>query len=206
MSEQVNIGLVVLAAGTSIRLGRPKQLVTFEGKTLLQRTMDCGGEDKFQSKVLVVGANADEILSETNCGSFDVCINERWKEGMAGSLKLGLEKSLELNPNLKALMILVSDQPFVRTDLLNEMIKLHTSESCIVICQYEGVNGVPALLGNEYFNEILALEGDQGAKKIIKNHLDHVKTITFDQGSFDIDTPEDLKRLNALENGHASND
>lgn len=199
MNKPKDIGLVLLAAGASKRLGQPKQLVSFHDKTLLQHTIDCGESLALKLKVLVIGANVDQILSESDFKSFEVCMNENWEEGMATSLNLGLQKLLDLQPNLSGVMVLVSDQPFISAKLLNEMIQSFSTESSIVVCKYQEVIGVPALIGSNYFEEIQALKGDQGARRIIKKYPDLVKTINFDQGNFDIDTPEDLRRLNELE-------
>ncbi len=198
MNKPKDIGLVLLAAGASKRLGQPKQLVSFHDKTLLQHAIDCGESLDLKSKVLVIGANSQQILSETDTKSFEVCMNEKWEEGMATSLNLGLHKLLNLNSELSGIMVLVSDQPFVSEKLLNEMIQSFSKESSIVVCKYQEIIGVPTLIGSSYFEEIQALKGDQGARRIIKKYPDLVKTISFDQGNFDIDTPEDLRRLNKL--------
>ncbi len=198
MSESPKIGVIILAAGTSKRLGQPKQLVSFRGKNLLQHSIDCTENLTLVSKILVLGANAEKVKREINSKSFQTVINERWEEGMASSVRIGVEKSITMIPNLEAILILVSDQPFVSKELLHKMIKLYKSESSNVVCRYGEGKGVPALFGSKYFNELLQLKGDHGARKIIQDHEEMQSIVTFDQGNFDVDTPEDLERLNNL--------
>ncbi|WP_462252387.1 nucleotidyltransferase family protein [Ekhidna sp.] len=200
MSRLSNIGLVLLAAGESKRLGQPKQLVKYQGISLLQRAIDTAEEVNLQSRVLIVGGYSDEVLSETNCKSFHVEKNEAWRDGMAGSLVLGLQTTIKLNPQIDGVLVMVSDQPFINTELLNRLIDQYAEKSDIVASEYEGIAGVPVLLGEEYFDEIKELDGDYGARKIVKKHSEKVKTIKFDQGNFDIDTPQDLERLNGIKN------
>ncbi|MEP1034821.1 nucleotidyltransferase family protein [Ekhidna sp.] len=200
MSESLKIGIVLLAAGASSRLGQPKQLIQFRGKNLLQHTIDTANELEFESSILIVGANADQVLSKVTINSFQSFTNENWEQGMASSLRLGIKKSLISVPDLNAILISVSDQPFVSKELLQEMIQLYRSESSIVVCEYDNVKGVPVLFGSKYFNELLMLNGDQGAQKIIKDHEKMQSIVMFDHGNFDIDTPEDLERLNKWKN------
>lgn len=196
MSDTPNIGLVLLAAGGSIRLGRPKQLIRFNGKTLIQHAIDSAVDVPLKSRVLVLGSSEDQILGMIDTKSFHTCRNENWEDGMASSLKKGIKESLRIEPNLNAILILVSDQPFISMELLNEMIELYKSQSSIVVCQYGDVKGVPVLFGSKYFNELLQLSGDQGARKIMMKYEKMQSVVKFDQGNFDIDTMEDLDRLN----------
>ena len=191
-SSNPRIGCILLAAGESKRLGQPKQLVKFKGSTLLQHAIDQATAINFEASVLVLGANAVTIQKEINPKSFSILINQDWRRGMASSLHLAIE---QIEINLDGVLILVGDQPFVSEKLLQEMMSIFGSSSDIVACSYKGINGVPALLGSDYFEALLTLEGDTGARKIIKKHLAKVKSITFEQGNFDIDTPEDLNRL-----------
>jgi len=158
----------------------------------LQHAIDQAAEIDFKASVVILGANAVIIQKEINPKSFQVIVNDEWKQGMASSLRLGIEK---VGNDVDAILIMVGDQPFVTKELLSEMVLLFQSSSDIVACQYVGINGVPVLLGKEYFEELLTLEGDTGARKIVQKHQGKVKSIQFEQGKFDIDTPEDLNRL-----------
>ncbi|MDC7217418.1 MAG: NTP transferase domain-containing protein [Spirochaetales bacterium] len=113
MSAGENIAVVVLAAGGSSRLGRPKQLVGFKGKTLLEHTMEKVDMLGFQTKILVLGANQDSIQEKIETKGFKVVVNTDWEQGMASSIKIGLEASLAEEKGLDHALFLVSDQPFL---------------------------------------------------------------------------------------------
>ena len=98
----------MLAAGASKRLGQPKQLVSFKGKSLLQHVIDCTKPLNLTTKVLVVGANADELLKRMDNEGYHVCLNNQWEEGMGRSLASGLEESLHLEPDLDGLLVMIA--------------------------------------------------------------------------------------------------
>lgn len=198
MSNSREIGLVLLAAGASKRLGQPKQLIPYKGKSLLQHTIDCAEGLNLQMNVLVIGANAKAIQEIISAETMKMVINENWESGMGSSLKLGVKEILQLSPELDAVIVLVSDQPFIHLELLKEMTELYNSENDIVGSEYKDVVGVPVLFGRSYFKELQELSGDQGARRIINKHQNCLKKIKFEQGNFDIDTPADLEQLNNL--------
>ena len=196
MSGPKNIGAVILAAGSSSRLGRPKQLVEYKGKTLLQHTIDCVTDIGFNPSVLVLGANRDKILEQTEAQSITVSRNSKWAEGIASSIRYGLGESLKLNPSLQHILYLLSDQPYVNTDLLKKIVNSHLNGSHVITaCTYKNNIGIPALFDRKYFTDLTALKGDIGAKNIMIEHRDRVHTIPFDAGAFDVDTEEDVSKL-----------
>lgn len=198
MKNPKNIGAVILAAGSSSRLGRPKQLVEFKDNTLLQHTIDCVTEACINPAVLVLGANFDNILNQTDTQHVTVLKNDEWQEGIASSIRCGLQKSLELNPSLQHILYLLSDQPYINTDLIRTLTSNHTSDGHeITACIYKNNIGVPALFSESLFSRLMQLQGDIGAKKIMMEHRDIVQTIQFDDGSFDVDTEDDVSKLRA---------
>lgn len=196
MNIHENMGAVILAAGSSSRLGRPKQLVNFKGKPLLQHTIDCIDDFEFNPSLLVLGANRDEILANTNTQSNTVVINDDWSEGIASSIRKGLKKSLELNPSMKQILYLLSDQPYVSSDIIQRLIDSHfTGSHTITACTYNNNIGVPAIFDESLFPKLMTLKGDTGAKKIMMQHRRDVQIISFDEGAFDVDTEEDVEKL-----------
>ncbi|WP_340102909.1 nucleotidyltransferase family protein [Rhodohalobacter sp. 8-1] len=199
MNTPENMGAVILAAGSSSRLGHPKQLVEYRGKSLLQHTIDCVDDFGFNPSLVVLGAKKDEILPSINRHSSSVFINHDWSEGIASSIRYGLEKSLELNPLMKQILYLLSDQPYVSSAIIRSIIDNHvTGSQLITACTYKDNIGVPAIFDKSLFPELMTLKGDTGAKKIMMQHHKNVQTIPFDNGAFDVDTKDDIDKLYAI--------
>ena len=192
-------GVIILAAGSSSRLGHSKQLLSFRGKTLLQLIIDEAELLDLEQKVLVLGANADNIRQSVTAGSFTVVINEHWEEGIASSIRIGLAKLLELDPGLDEALFLLSDQPFVSADHIRELLSVHERHGkAITASQYKDTVGVPALFSRELFNELLDIHGDRGASVVMHRHQEQLTAVAFSQGAIDVDTPEDVDRLQEL--------
>ena len=105
MSAEENIAVVVLAAGGSTRLGRPKQLVEFNGKHLLDHALDKVDLLGFQTKILVLGAKREEIMDKIDSNGFKVVVNTHWEQGMASSIKVGLEAAMAEEEGLDQIFI-----------------------------------------------------------------------------------------------------
>jgi molybdenum cofactor cytidylyltransferase len=194
------VGVVILAAGSSSRLGQPKQLIEYKNKSLLQNIIDHSQVLSFKSKVLILGAHAEEIQKNINTGEFKVFINEEWKEGIASSIRKGVRCSLEITPDLEHILFVLSDQPFVTNELILELMDTHIHQGkTITGCRYNNTIGVPAIFSKHLFQELSLLEGDSGAKVLIKKYADQVADISFDHGSVDVDKPEDYTKLNKLD-------
>jgi molybdenum cofactor cytidylyltransferase len=191
-----NCALVILAAGQSSRLGRPKQLLTYHNKTLLQRAIDTAKQSAVQSIILVLGSNADIILRATDISETHVVKNDDWQSGMASTIRCGIEGLKTIDAAIDAVILMVCDQPFVTPDLLNDLIKKQRETSKpIVASEYVENIGTPALFHERFFAELMALKGDAGAKKIMLQYSDLVETISFPDGGIDIDTIDDYKAL-----------
>lgn len=199
MTEKSNIGVIVLAAGSSSRLGRPKQLVRFNGKTLLQHALDMVNISEFGTSVLVTGANDEEVLADLDTYSFIRSHNPDWKEGMASSIRSGLKVLTGSDPEIDAVLIMLSDQPFVSSGLLNKLRTAFKQTNDLVVSEYQETIGVPAIIGRDYFTELNNLRGDTGAKKIMMKHSDKLRKVSFEKGNIDIDTESDIDLLNQIE-------
>lgn len=195
-NKKICVGIIVLAAGESSRLGHPKQLLAYRGQTLLQYTLEQATASNAQQVVVVLGASADTIKKGINDDEIDVVINADWKEGMASSIRTGTKNITEVNPSVDGIILLVCDQPFVDTALLNNLITTHQkTNKRIVACSYENTFGPPAFFHQSLFPELLQLKGDTGARSIVQHHLDDVEAIPFPQGTFDVDTAADYEKI-----------
>jgi molybdenum cofactor cytidylyltransferase len=194
--KEQSIGLILLAAGGSSRLGRPKQLLPYKGKTLLQYSLEKALASNAKNVVVVLGANAEALQREISNYPTYIVINEHWQEGMASSIRTGIKAIAEINPSIKGVILAVCDQPFMTTPLLNTLIETHQKTGKgIVTCTYDNTFGPPVFFHHTFFSALLKLEGDVGARSIVKQHADNVETVPFPEGTTDIDTERDYNAI-----------
>lgn len=192
----MSTGVIILAAGNSSRLGRPKQLLSYKGSTLLSTTIKAASQTAFAPIVLVLGANANEILAAEKDLGVDYTINYNWTAGMSSSIKAGFIKMMELEPQTENIIISVSDQPFTSADIFSLLLNEHLkSRKNIIASRYAQTIGTPVLFNKKYFNDLMSLDGGSGAKHLIRNYKEDVATIPFELGHIDIDTETDYRNL-----------
>lgn len=197
-----NCAILVLAAGQSKRLGVPKQLLSFEGETLINRLLQLVKKSTQFPITLVLGANAKAIQDQLEETDLSILLNNDWEEGMASSIRAGIEQIMTQDPGVDGVMILVCDQPFINEEHIQSLIeKQRLSGLPLAACYYAGVIGTPALFHRSIFPELLELKGDIGAKSIIKKRESEVAKLHFEQGAIDIDTMEDYQQLIRGEKG-----
>ena len=195
-SQPFSIAVIILAAGRSARLGSPKQLLSYRGKTLLQHTIDTALESQASPILVVLGSGKDAIKKELEQKQVFILENSSWESGMASSISCGITNLQELPPESKAAILMVCDQPFVDAKLLNNLITKHKdTRQSIVASSYANTLGTPALFHQSLFSELLVLEGESGAKSLIKKYSLQTGFVSFDQGSIDIDTRENYRNL-----------
>lgn len=198
MTENRNgkIGGLLLAAGGSSRLGRPKQLVQFQGKSLIRRAAETLVESRCDPIVVVLGAEIDDSTSEITDLPVNICINKDWQNGMSSTIRAGLKELLRLEPNLTAVVVTLCDQPHITTANIDLLItRFQRTNAPIVAARYGETIGVPALFSTELLNDLLKLKGDKGARQLIRDHLPLVETIEIEKAAIDIDLPDDADRL-----------
>lgn len=190
------VGLILLAAGGSRRLGSPKQLVTdVEGRSLVRRAAETALGSACCPIVVVLGASAEAVRAEVAGLPVTVAVNAEWQTGLASSLQVGLS-TLTQTYTLDAVVVMLCDQPQVSPALLNSLFAAYADTGHeIVACEYGGALGVPALFGQPLFGALAALTGDEGARRVIKNYAGPVTRVPFPEGVFDIDTPRDAEAL-----------
>ncbi len=158
---------------------------------MLQHAIDAVNNSFAAHKILVLGAHTSLIIPAIKTGNLQIALNTDWQDGMASSIRCGLQQLLTIAPRLEAAIFLTCDQPFISAVLLDEMLKQHAlSKKGIVACSYAGTTGIPVLFEKQYFELLLQLNGDQGAKQMIKDNPDAVFHIPFPAGAIDIDTAE----------------
>jgi molybdenum cofactor cytidylyltransferase len=191
-----DVGIVILAAGNSSRLGRPKQLLTFGGKSLISHVVTEALAADLQPVVVVTGAYHEVICDALKGQAVNVIHNPHWETGMASGIAAGLVAALAIDVHLRSVVVTVSDQPYISAELFRSLMEQWAvSGKGLIACTYSGTMGTPVLFDVRYFNELAALSGDAGAKQLLKRHLDDVTTVPFLKGEIDIDTEEDFNRL-----------
>ncbi len=192
----MSIGIIILAAGNSSRMGSPKQLLPYQGHTLLQHTLQAAAATSFGPIVLVLGAYAEEILAKNIALTESIVINAHWELGISSSIVTGMSKMLELAPETTAVIIAVSDQPYINANVFEALAQQHnTTGKNIIASNYAQTMGTPVLFNKEYFEELLLLEGNTGAKPLLQKYAENIVTVAFELGSIDIDTQTDYQNL-----------
>jgi molybdenum cofactor cytidylyltransferase len=190
------VGILILAAGGSRRLGAPKQLLRdSEGQSLIRRASLTALASVCRPVTVVLGASADIIAGEIHDLPLTTVYNPDWETGMSSSLRTGLA-SLTADISLNAVIVMLCDQPRVSSALLDSLVAAYqNSGHALVTCEYNGIFGVPALFGRELFAALNTLTGDEGARRIIKIYSGPIARVPFPEGQFDIDTAADLEAL-----------
>ncbi len=188
--------LILLAAGPSSRLHKPKQLLNYKGKSLLKHSIEAALDSNAEPIILVTGSNAQEMEKEVTDIKINIIENENWQEGIASSIRCGINALLSIAPEIEQTILMVCDQPYISPSLLNKLIDMQTETGAdIIACAYAETIGTPVLFTKNYFYELLKLQGDEGAKKLVMKYKGSAAFIQFPKGEIDIDTGNDYENL-----------
>ena len=194
MSSGNEVSIIILAAGSSSRMGQAKQQLPIGGESLLVKTVSTALHSAIGKVVVVLGSQHELHQNSLKGQPVEITLNAHWQTGMGSSIKAGLTHVLSLNPKTEAIIILVCDQPLLQPQHLNMLVeKQKQTKAFIVASGYSNTKGVPALFTQEIFGEILKLKDDEGAKKIIQQYPGEV--VDFPEGAIDLDTPDDYKNF-----------
>ena len=191
-----NIAAVVLAAGSSSRMGRPKQLLRVGADTLLRHSVEQAIASSVCATFVVIGANAQQMRDELRELPAALVENARFAEGMGTSISAAIQ-AIEREPSpFDAVVLLTCDQPNVSAESIDELIAEHArSAAPLVASAYAGTLGVPALFARDYFSALRELPPETGAKEILMRHRDDVVAVQFEPAAVDIDTPADYEQF-----------
>jgi molybdenum cofactor cytidylyltransferase len=193
---ELNPGALVLAAGGSTRLGRPKQLIRYQDEALVRRAVRAAIEIQCEPVVAVCGPEFSSVRQELAGLQVTVVENPNWKSGMASSLTCGLEAALRSMPQMDALLVTLCDQPLIDAAELLRLISFYReSGAAAAASRYGDSGGPPAIFGRPLFPQMKDLQGDAGAKRILRALGNQVAWMDLPEGAMDIDTPDDLARL-----------
>jgi molybdenum cofactor cytidylyltransferase len=159
------------------------------GKTLIQHSVDEALGSLADEVIVIVKPDVQELKGEGTI----VVVNEGWEEGMASSVRCGLNA---ISEKTKQVILMMCDQPFVNAALLDSLVKVQAeTEKKIIACSFADTFGPPALFHHSLFPELRELNGDVGARKVVERHAEEVITIPFQNGEVDIDEEKDYENL-----------
>lgn len=190
---------IILAAGMSTRFGSAKQMAEVGGRHLLERVLDAALASCLDRVVLVLGHRAQEIsdtLKDRGGGDrLQIRVNPAYQEGMSRSLRMGIEHVRELYPSV---MILLGDQPLIDANLIDHLVHRFRSsdkEICLPVCR--GQSGHPVIFGRRFYDAIMSVEGDIGARDILRKNPECILAVDIPDARFffDVDTPADVEAL-----------
>ncbi len=191
-----NTAALVLAAGASSRLGRPKQLLEWRGRALLSWIIEEVWAWPVTTVAVVIGAYEDEVLEIVEFGESLVVINPEWEEGLASSLRVGLD-ALTREPAVERAFVALGDQPGIPVGLPGLLVEaMERSGRPVAVPRYRYQRANPVLVDRRLWPRFMSLEGDAGAARILKAHPEWVEEVWVDHlPPRDVDTPEDAADL-----------
>jgi len=186
-------GILIIAGGSSSRLGYPKQLVRYKNQALINHISDEAQQSNLGEVLIVLGAHADTIAPQLTLPNY--IVNEFWSNGMGSSIACGV-KHFETTKNKQGLFIILCDQYLLTAmDLIAlNKIKLETKKG-IITSTYNNIYGAPAFFDKKYFILLSELSNDKGAKFIIQNNLADIAEYYFPNGQYDLDTTDDHQQI-----------
>jgi molybdenum cofactor cytidylyltransferase len=190
---------VILSAGESSRMGRPKALLHIDGVRFIEKIITALRLSRVGRIMVVLGHNAAEMRQKINDLQVDLLINPDYKQGQLTSLRAAIH-SIEASNNanrVDGILVHLVDHPYINADLVNLMIeRFYETQKLIVVPRYQNRRGHPVIFSKALFGELLAAPLDRGAKAVVHAHRDDTLEIdTNDEGAIiDIDTPEEYRR------------
>jgi molybdenum cofactor cytidylyltransferase len=187
---------VILAAGSSRRMGLPKQLLEVEGRPMLEGVVSHACASRLDEVVVVLGAEAAHIYELLDLGRARIVVNPDHASGMASSLLAGIAA---LDDDVDRAVVILGDQPDISSGLLNELLDLQERSGLpAAALSFQGLLHPPVVLARELWRDLETLEGDVGCRALIRQHPELVASLPAGEGHkhpADIDTPEDYERL-----------
>ena len=186
----MGIHAILLAAGASTRMGAPKQLIDVNGRSLIRHMAKLALQSKIDGLSVVLGAYRENLLPELINLPLNTIINPDWDKGMGTSLKAAMDN---VDKEQEGVLIMVCDQPYLTVEILDSLIrKAERNPNSIIASSYQEAIGTPAIFNNVFFGQLKQITNEVGAKSLLKKHAEQVITVSFPNGDFDLDTPEDL--------------
>jgi molybdenum cofactor cytidylyltransferase len=189
------VAAIVLAAGGSVRMGQPKQLLPIGNQPMVRHMTRVVTAAGLAQVVVVIGAHAESVAAALADLPVDIVTNESWNEGMSSSIRTGLRA---LRPEIQAAILVLGDQPALTTDLIHLLATRYRATGASIIAPfYRGQRGNPVLFDRALFPELLNVEGDRGGRMLIARYQEQVEGVDVDDPAvlMDLDSPEDYETI-----------
>jgi molybdenum cofactor cytidylyltransferase len=186
---------VVLAAGSSQRMGRAKQLLPVHGRAMLSLVIEQACASTVDEVVVVLGAYADEVGASVDLGRARAVVNTDHAAGMSTSLRMAIDA---LADGVARAVVLLGDQPGVTAGQIDELLALQADSGLpVAAMSTDGLLQPPVVLDRSRWEDLRRLQGDTGLREVLRSHPEHVAALTpsADAQPMDIDTPDDYRRL-----------
>ncbi len=193
----INYAAIILAAGQSSRLGRAKQLLEWKGKSFVQHTFDVAARFVPPDQIIIVtGARQEQVEAHLSKHKLPFTHNPDWPEGMGSSIRTGTNVLLQAFPNIEAILIMVCDQVKIEPFDLQPLFEAHQANpEKAIVARYLNRVGVPVIFPKAWLAMLRELEGDRGARAILRNQPDALYPVDLPKAAFDVDTEEDYRNL-----------
>jgi len=186
--------IIILAAGESSRMKKPKQLLKINGENLLDIVIKKAIHIQKENNFCVLGANSEKIQQELRCNTIKFIENSEFKKGLSSSIKCAINFIHKENKNIKKVLFILGDQPEISVNYLESLIQLSTKNpDKIVATKYKNNFGVPAVFPKFFFNELLKIEGDKGAKELLIKLNEFIILPNLAANFMDLDTLDDYE-------------
>jgi molybdenum cofactor cytidylyltransferase len=183
---------LVLGAGGSKRLGRPKQLLPYRDGTLMGHVVGVARACPFDQLVVAIGGAADDVRSAVDLGGTDVVVNEGYGEGCSSSIAAALGA---LDPRCEVLVLMLGDQPGVSAATVRTLLA-GRGDAPLAVCRYDDGRGHPIAFGREVFADLGDLHGDKGVWRLLDRRASDVTEVSLAGPiPLDVDTPEDYQAV-----------
>lgn len=193
-NKKVKVAALILAAGESVRLGLPKQLIKWKDKTLIEHIINLIKDTNLSPVIVVLGAYRDKILKVIPNNDISVLINNHWREGKASSIRIGINALTK--KDVDAVIIFVVDQPYLNKDVINSIIDVYTQKKSLIIApQINGIFINPVLFDHVMFKELKTLQNNEGGLSLFNKYSVEVLPWSDERLMIDVDRFEDLTKL-----------